>query len=700
MKRNLLWLLSGLLVTLMLLVPASVTFALATTDQVQQNDDATSAIAVIKATPPAYVVSFREDQGLWETSDDPQTPIFYQAGAYHVGAFSQDSFVWGVGDVEVADLLLEVDLFPIAGADTNEAGIVFRQKDAENFYTFMVTRNGFFTLRKLVNSEWSDLIPWTAAEAMNSAENGVNRLGVMAEGPDITLLVNDVVVGQASDESFDSGSVGLSAGSFDADGIEVAFDDLQLWDLQNLSEPLAPATPTEDLQPTVEITATVEVTPTEEVTPEPTETPVPTPTPIDVSARTDAIRLADPTLSDEFRRDTGAWSLDSNEDVTYTLASRELSVKVNRANWMGWSLNNDLRPGDMLLEADVTLADGPENSEFGLIFRYQDNVNFYFFALSPLDPGSFSLWKNVAGDWTKLVDWSNSTALNTGKDAINRLAVLAEGPTITLLINETAVAQVDDETFTGGQVGLAAGTFDEPGAEVIFDNVDLWVLSEAEAATPVPTSEVDVTDTGEVLDAINTYRSADPVYTDEFRRDDGVWDLVSDTDVEHFYMRRSLHIRVDRTQWMSWSTQNDQKPADFLLEVDATHVSGPSDAEYGVIFRYIDDQNFYFFGISAGGYYSLWKRENDAWTILIDWTASDALTTGEQASNRLGILVRATDQGQQIALLANDTVLEALLDDTFTEGQIGLATGTFDEAGIEVAFDNLSLWTPATVIVN
>jgi hypothetical protein len=58
------------------------------------------------------------------------------------------------------------------------------------------------------------------------------------------------------------------------------------------------------------------------------------------------------------------------------------------------------------------------------------------------------------------------------------LGVLADGDLLTLFVNGEQVGQVTDPTFADGAIALLAGTFDEPGVDVAFDNFALWELTE------------------------------------------------------------------------------------------------------------------------------------------------------------------------------------------------------------------------------
>ena len=62
-----------------------------------------------------------------------------------------------------------------------------------------------------------------------------------------------------------------------------------------------------------------------------------------------------------------------------------------------------------------------------------------------------------------------SGKIKTGA-AVNHLRADCNGDTLTFYINGFKIAEARDSTLTHGDVGLLAGTFDQPGVDVIFDN--------------------------------------------------------------------------------------------------------------------------------------------------------------------------------------------------------------------------------------
>jgi hypothetical protein len=55
-------------------------------------------------------------------------------------------------------------------------------------------------------------------------------------------------------------------------------------------------------------------------------------------------------------------------------------------------------------------------------------------------------------------------------DSTNHLRADCIGDSLTLYANGERLHAVTDSAFSSGDVGLIAGTFDEPGADIAFDD--------------------------------------------------------------------------------------------------------------------------------------------------------------------------------------------------------------------------------------
>ncbi len=182
-------------------------------------------------------------------------------------------------------------------------------------------------------------------------------------------------------------------------------------------------------------------------------------------------------------------------------------------------------------------------------------------------------------------------------------------------------------------------------------------------------------------------RVGTPDVSETFRRDKGTW-TIGASDVSVSAIEDSmLTIIVAEADTLAWSPYDDVF-GDFYVEVDTTHLDGPLDNEFGVMFRIQDWDNFYIFAISSDGFYRLRKYVDDEQEFVIQWTESEFIESGYENENRIGLL--AVDDW--IVLLVNDVEIERISDDSFTSGQIALAVGSLAEPGPMIGFDNFRLW--------
>jgi hypothetical protein len=185
------------------------------------------------------------------------------------------------------------------------------------------------------------------------------------------------------------------------------------------------------------------------------------------------IRAEDPDIEDTFEADRSAWDLDPTDDASRYLRNGELHVSVDTDNTVSWS-ESSTQAANFYMEVDTTQREGSLNNEFGVLFRYIDADSFYLFSTG--SDGYYRFRKSVDNGWETLVERTKSNVINTGEGSQNTLGVLAEGPNIILLINDYIVHRVEDDSFVQGTLALGAGTYDEPGVVVSFDNFAVWLL--------------------------------------------------------------------------------------------------------------------------------------------------------------------------------------------------------------------------------
>jgi hypothetical protein len=140
---------------------------------------------------------------------------------------------------------------------------------------------------------------------------------------------------------------------------------------------------------------------------------------------------------------------------------------------------------DFSYEAEAALVEGPPESGYGLVFRRQDDENYYVFAINGLR--QWSVWRLKDRAWHELralpgdETWTSITAVMPSGE-LNRLRVEVIGSEITLYVNDQRLDSVTDDTFASGGIGFymaSSRTAGAPLARVRFDNVDLIPLADS-----------------------------------------------------------------------------------------------------------------------------------------------------------------------------------------------------------------------------
>jgi hypothetical protein len=175
--------------------------------------------------------------------------------------------------------------------------------------------------------------------------------------------------------------------------------------------------------------------------------------------------------------ETGNWVFESDDLGSTAIVNEQLVISVNSPNTIQFSALTDPSFTDFLLEVDAWQRSGSSESSYGVLFRMQDNQQFYRFEVT--GTGLYMIERhNADGTWTRLIpEWAPTAALNKGLNVPNRLKIIATGPEMAFYVNDILLTQINDDRYTGGIIGLDAGTFSGGAVQVSFDS--LSVVGEA-----------------------------------------------------------------------------------------------------------------------------------------------------------------------------------------------------------------------------
>jgi len=188
-------------------------------------------------------------------------------------------------------------------------------------------------------------------------------------------------------------------------------------------------------------------------------------------------QAAPPTLyTDDFSDENSGWGTDLGDDTESGYDAGKYRIAVHLANYVAWAYALEPAVADYEVEIDTIHAAGPLDNNYGPLVRYQaDTSDYYWFQIS--SDGYYSVDLYQKGEFVNLVAWEPSPAINQGLSATNRVRVVCAGEQFRFYINGEHLVDVTDATLRGGTVGLAVGTFDEPGAVIHFDNLVIRTLA-------------------------------------------------------------------------------------------------------------------------------------------------------------------------------------------------------------------------------
>ena len=189
---------------------------------------------------------------------------------------------------------------------------------------------------------------------------------------------------------------------------------------------------------------------------------------------------------------------------------------------------------------------------------------------------------------------------------------------------------------------------------------------------------------------LNTDVPGSLLFQDDFSRTSSGWDRYSDPSYTSDYDNGTYRIAIQTGQTQAWANPGLELD-EVRMEVDAASVDGPLDNAFGVMCRYQDPDNYYFFLISGDGYAGIGLTK-DGRRVMLTGDAmlpADPILQGYRTNH-----LRAVCDGFDLALYVNGVLVDEAQAAEWPSGDVGLMAATYGEPGIDIRFDNFSLVRP------
>ena len=143
------------------------------------------------------------------------------------------------------------------------------------------------------------------------------------------------------------------------------------------------------------------------------------------------------------------------------------------------------------------------------------------------------------------------------------------------------------------------------------------------------------------------------------------------------YERGAYVLTLRRESFFAWETLGEDRQAgDFVLEADIELDPANGHSAAGVIFRHVNDENFYSILLSSRGNFRVDLLFNTHPMHLVEWTALPEIDV-PSASGAMSRSLRVVGHGSRFIFQVDDEWVAEIEDEVLPSGRIGFAAQNF-----------------------
>jgi hypothetical protein len=173
-------------------------------------------------------------------------------------------------------------------------------------------------------------------------------------------------------------------------------------------------------------------------------------------------------LSDDFSEAGSGWDRVESEVGSTNYDHDAYHIIVNKP-MVDLFANPGVSYEDVIIEVKAARHSGPTDNSYGVICRFQNDQNFYA-ALITSD-GYAGIFEVTDGQYHLMGhDEMIPVPAIQGGTSTNLIHFECIGNSLALAVNGTPVDAQQDKSYADGDVGLIAGTFEDPGVHIVFDD--------------------------------------------------------------------------------------------------------------------------------------------------------------------------------------------------------------------------------------
>jgi hypothetical protein len=181
---------------------------------------------------PDWRASF-QDSSYWYTFEDQQASIQVKNGALILESFRANSYEsWSMSYPKISDFYLEIQ--GVSGdvcKGKDRYGIIFRAPDPNKGYLFGISCDGYYRVRTWDGEKFTELVGWQRSEHISIGSSQTNRIGVLADGTDLSFYINGHLVEEVQNDTYHSGVFGAYIAAAETKGFTVSVNQASYWEM-------------------------------------------------------------------------------------------------------------------------------------------------------------------------------------------------------------------------------------------------------------------------------------------------------------------------------------------------------------------------------------------------------------------------------------------------------------------------------------
>jgi len=183
--------------------------------------------------------------------------------------------------------------------------------------------------------------------------------------------------------------------------------------------------------------------------------------------------LGDELLDESFSEEA-AWETYLDDGIALQVVDGAYRVQTGDDGYI-WGLN-EASHDDVVIEVTSDQLSAFENNAYGVICRADtsNNGDGYYFLIS--GDGYYTISKGEGDDVTQLVEWTASSAVNSGQES-NTIRAVCIGNYLAMYVNDKFLAEIEDSAYASGYAGFAATAFEGGDTDITFDNLTITAAS-------------------------------------------------------------------------------------------------------------------------------------------------------------------------------------------------------------------------------